>query len=109
MKSPAAGNLPTAAAGGVCARVLIVEDNLDGAESLRMLLEALGHRVRVAHDGPSALAAASLDKPDVMLVDIGLPGMDGYEVARRLRQDLELRSLLLIALTGYGREQDRDQ
>jgi len=89
------------------ARVLLVEDNADAAESLVLLLELLGHRVRVTRDGPSALEAARANVPDVMIVDIGLPGMDGYEVARQVRQDAGLRPILLVALTGYGREDDR--
>jgi two-component system CheB/CheR fusion protein len=91
------------------ARVLIVEDNADAAESMLLLLELLGHHVRVAGDGPSALEAARANPPDVMLVDIGLPGMDGYELARHVRQDEHLRRVILVALTGYGREEDRQQ
>jgi two-component system CheB/CheR fusion protein len=90
-------------------RILLVEDNPDAAESLRMLLEILGHQVRVVHDGPSALDVAPEYAPNVMLVDIGLPGMDGYEVARRVRGDGGLRDVVLVALTGYGRDEDRRQ
>ena len=89
--------------------VLVVEDNVDAAESLMMLLEYLGHRVRIAHDGETALRAALVSPPDVMLVDIGLPGMDGYEVARRLRADAGLRTVRLVALTGYGRDEDQER
>lgn len=89
--------------------MLLVEDNPDTAESLTMLLELLGHRVRAAHDGVAALDAARANVPDVMLVDIGLPGMDGYEVARRVRRDPHLKQVVLVALTGYGREEDRQQ
>jgi two-component system CheB/CheR fusion protein len=92
-----------------CARVVVVEDNADAAESLLMLLELLGHRVRVFHDGPSALDAVRTDAPDLMLVDIGLPGMDGYEVAGRARQEPALRKAVLVALTGYGRDDDRNR
>jgi PAS domain S-box-containing protein len=92
-----------------CARVVVVEDNADAAESLLMLLELLGHRVRVFHDGLSALEAVRTDTPDVMLVDIGLPGMDGYEVARRARQEPGLGKAVLVALTGYGRDDDRNR
>jgi two-component system CheB/CheR fusion protein len=91
------------------ARVLLVEDNPDTAESLTMLLELLGHRLRAAHDGVAALDAARANIPDVMLVDIGLPGMDGYEVARRVRRDPQLKDVVLVALTGYGREEDKQQ
>jgi two-component system CheB/CheR fusion protein len=91
------------------ARVLLVEDNPDAAESLTMLLELLGHRVRSVHDGVAALDAARANVPDVMLVDIGLPGIDGYEVARRVRRDPDLRHVVLVALTGYGREEDKQQ
>jgi len=96
-----------APAEGVPARVLMVEDNPDAAESLQLLLETLGHRVRVAHHGLAALEAARTSQPDVMLVDIGLPGMDGYEVARRIRQDPAFGTPVLVALTGYGREEDK--
>jgi PAS domain S-box-containing protein len=92
-----------------CARIVLVDDNADVAESLSMLLELLGHRVRVAVDGPSALELARTAVPDVMLIDIGLPGMDGYEVARRVRRDPALGGVALIALTGYGRDEDRER
>jgi CheY-like chemotaxis protein len=91
------------------ARVLVVEDNADTADALTMLLELLGHRVRAAHDGMAALDAAHANVPDVMLVDIGLPGMDGYEVARRVRRDPDLRQVVLVALTGYGQEEVKQQ
>ena len=90
-------------------RVLLVEDNEDAAESLRLLLEVLGHRVRVTHNGADALEAARANPPDLMLVDIGLPGIDGYEVARRVRRDPLLRALTLVALTGYGQAEDRQR
>jgi len=89
--------------------VLVVEDNPDAAEALTMLLEVLGHRVRTVHDGATALDLAQTSPPDVMLVDIGLPGIDGYEVARRVRQDARLQHVLLVALTGYGQEEDRQR
>jgi PAS domain S-box-containing protein len=88
-------------------RVLVVDDNADVAEGLMMLLELLGHRVRVAHDGLAALEAVRTSAPDLMLVDIGLPGMDGYEVARSVRQDSRLKGVVLVALTGYGRDEDK--
>src|SRR5262249_19256454 len=70
-----------------CGRVLVVDDNRDAATSLAILLELEGHEVYLAHDGPAALAAARNHRPEVILLDIGLPGMDGYEVARRLREE----------------------
>jgi signal transduction histidine kinase len=87
-------------------RVLIVDDNVDAAESLADALRDLGHEARVANDGPSALSAAGAWRPEVALVDIGLPGMDGYELARRLRAEHAGSALRLVALTGYGRESD---
>lgn len=88
-------------------RVLMVEDNPDAAETLMMILELLGHHVRVAHDGPAAIAQARANRPDLMLVDIGLPGMDGYEVARIIRGDASLGTIVLVALTGYGSPDDK--
>jgi signal transduction histidine kinase len=107
-------------------RVLVVEDNVDAAETLEELLDAWGHDARVVHDGVQAVAVAPEYRPDVVLLDIGLPGMDGYEVARRLRRGLAApargpgshsagsdesetrgREPLLVALTGYGQEEDR--
>jgi PAS domain S-box-containing protein len=88
-------------------RILIVDDNKDSAESLAMLMRLLGHEVSTAHDGESGLCAATAFGPDIVLLDIGLPRLDGLEVARRLRGDLGLRDALLIAMTGYGQEEDR--
>jgi CheY-like chemotaxis protein/two-component sensor histidine kinase len=90
------------------ARVLLVEDNADVAESMAMLLEFLGHSVEVARDGLAALEAAQRMHPDVMLIDIGLPGMDGFEVARRVRASQTGR-ITLVALTGYGLDEDRER
>jgi signal transduction histidine kinase/ActR/RegA family two-component response regulator len=89
------------------ADVLVLEDDPDVAEGLVMILELRGHHVCVAHDGVEALEAARANVPDLMLVDIGLPGMDGYEVARRVRRDPQLKDIVLVALTGYGRERDK--
>jgi len=88
-------------------RVLIVDDNRDNASSLGLLLEALGQEVDTAHDGPTALELTRKLHPEVVLLDIGLPGMDGYEVARQCRRDSELDQLILVAMTGYGKEEDR--
>jgi PAS domain S-box-containing protein len=89
------------------ARVLLVEDNPDAAESMTLLLEGLGHQIRVVPDGPTALSTAQADVPDLMLVDIGLPGMDGFEVVRRAKRDPALRGTTVVALTGYGSLEDR--
>lgn len=88
-------------------RVLVVDDNVDAAESLGMILRLAGHEVTLAHHGPEALAVAEQTQPDVVILDVGLPGMNGHEVARRLRERPGSRSALLIAVTGYGQEEDR--
>lgn len=87
-------------------RVLVVDDNPETAEMLALLLRRRGHRAEVAHDGPAALALCERFQPDAALLDIGLPRMDGYELALRLR-DRSGESLLLVAVTGYGRDSDR--
>ena len=92
---------------GPSLRILVVDDSVDTAESLAMLLQACGHDVRIAHDGPTALNVALDYRPDVVLSDIGLPGLDGYELAKRLRQQPALKSVVLVAMTGYGHESDR--
>jgi CheY-like chemotaxis protein/two-component sensor histidine kinase len=88
-------------------RVLAVDDNVDTILSLSMLLKALGHDVRTAHDGLTAVQAAIDYRPDVVLLDIGLPGLNGYEVAKRIRQQPLLKNVVLVALTGYGQDADR--
>jgi CheY-like chemotaxis protein len=88
-------------------RILVVDDNQDAAETLAMLLRITGHEVRSVYNGPAALEAARTQPPEVVLCDLGLPHMDGLEVARRLRRDLGLTNALLVALTGYGKEEDR--
>src|SRR5215211_6310628 len=88
-------------------RILVVDGNVDAAESLALLLGLGGQEVHTAHDGPAALEAAVAFRPHVVLLDIGLPGMTGYEVAAHLRRQPVLRSAVLIALTGYGQEEDR--
>jgi CheY-like chemotaxis protein len=93
---------PTARAG----RVLVVDDNVDSAETLTTLLKMSGHDVRTAYTGPTALDVAVAFLPDVVLLDIGLPGLNGYEVARRLRQHPPLKGVRLVAMTGYGDEAD---
>jgi two-component system CheB/CheR fusion protein len=86
-----------------------VDDNRDAAESLAVLLRLRGHELRTAYDGPAALETAAAFHPEVVLLDIGLPGMDGYEVARQLRRITGLEGVLLVAVTGYGTDDDRRQ
>lgn len=90
-------------------RVLIVEDAEDVAESLKVLLEVWGHDVRVVYDGPAALVAYRTYQPDVVLLDLGLPGMNGYDVARQLRREQRSRRPFLMAVTGYGQDEDKRQ
>jgi CheY-like chemotaxis protein len=89
-------------------RVLVVDDNEDAADSLAVLLRMWGHEVSVAHDGPQALALAEKEPPAVVIMDLGLPGMDGYEVCRQFRQR-GLAETRIIAMTGYGQERDRQR
>jgi signal transduction histidine kinase/CheY-like chemotaxis protein len=90
-------------------RVLVVDDNEDSADLLREMLQWVGHEVEVAHDGPSALAMVDRFAPDVAVLDIGLPVMDGYELGRRLHERPRAARCRLIALSGYGQERDRAQ
>ena len=90
-------------------RVMVVDDNQDAAQMLAMLLEVQGHAVSVEYDGRGALQRARLERPQVMLLDIGLPDTDGYALARQLRALPELRGATLVALTGYGQDEDRRQ
>jgi CheY-like chemotaxis protein len=87
-------------------RILVVEDLRDSADSLGLLLKLWGYEAEVTYDGEHALAAASSAPPDVVFLDIGLPGMDGFEVARRLRRLPGTARSLLVAITGYGQEDD---
>ncbi|HUR40912.1 MAG TPA: PAS domain S-box protein [Verrucomicrobiae bacterium] len=88
-------------------RVLVVDDNIDAAQSLALLLRTMGQEVHVAHSGLAALAEAASIKPAVMLLDIGMPGLNGYEVARRLRAEPWGRDIFVVAVTGWGQEDDR--
>ena len=90
-------------------KVMVVDDNVDAAQMLAMLVEALGHEAIVEHSSASALAREAAERPDVYLLDIGLPGEDGYALARRLRARAGERRLILVAVTGYGQDQDRDR
>src|SRR4051812_28856830 len=87
-------------------RVLVVEDNEDAAETLRMLLEVWGHQIALAHTGLAALEEAVRFRPDVVLCDLGLPGLDGLAVASVLRRDPVTATAFLIALSGYGEDSD---
>jgi CheY-like chemotaxis protein len=90
-------------------RILVVDDNADAADSLGSLLNLEGHEVEVSYGSREALARARIYKPDVMLLDIGLPDMDGYEVAREMRASPELANIRLVALTGYGQAEDKQR
>jgi CheY-like chemotaxis protein len=102
----AAVKAPGAAAGR---RILIVDDSEDGAESLAMLLRFAGHETHKAHDGFEAIKAAERLRPDVVLLDIGLPGLNGFEACRRIRSEPWGKDLVMVALTGWGQEEDRQQ
>jgi PAS domain S-box-containing protein len=90
-------------------RVMVVDDNEDAAQMLGMLLLSSGHEVLTVHDGPSTLTAAQDFLPDVVLLDIGLPGMDGFEVAKKMREQVTFKDVVLIAMTGYGQVSDRQR
>ena len=108
-EAPAAAREPAAGATIRSRRFVVVDDNHDARQSLRALLAADGHEVEVAADGLSALERLSAGRADVALIDIGLPGIDGYEVARRLRASPAARGMTLIAITGYGQDSDRER
>jgi PAS domain S-box-containing protein len=96
-------------AGSANVRVLIVDDNVDSADCLAMVVQLQGYACQIAYDGPTALTLAAQFKPHIALLDIGLPGMDGYEVAREFRKRPETEGTILIAMTGWGQEEDRHQ
>jgi CheY-like chemotaxis protein len=100
-----------AGTGGLAAdagrRVLVVDDNQDAADTLALLLELMGHRTRTAHDGLAALDAAAEFEPEVVLLDIGLPKMNGYDVCREMRKQPWGRNIYLVALTGWGQAEDQ--
>jgi CheY-like chemotaxis protein len=106
---------PLTSADGIAAtpapprRVLIVEDGADARESLKLLLEHAGHVVETAEDGPTGLAKLRAFRPEVALIDIGLPGLDGYALAREARERPETAAVRLVAVTGYGQADDRQR
>ena len=102
-----AGEGENGEASAVAGDVLITDDNRDAADSLSRLLRAWGYRTWVAYDGEGALSAATAHRPRVVLLDIGLGGMTGYDVARQLRADPGQNGVRIIALTGFGQEEDR--
>jgi two-component system CheB/CheR fusion protein len=106
---PARAPQPAAGDSSASRRVLVVDDNVDLVMTTTLLLRKMGHEVYSAHDGPAALEAADAYLPEVVLVDIGLPGMNGYEVARHLRQRAGFDRVLLVAMTGYGQQEDRQR
>jgi DNA-binding response OmpR family regulator len=88
-------------------RVLVVDDNIDAADSIAALLTLSGHEVQTAHDGHAAVRMALSFRPEFIFLDLGLPGLDGFAVAQRLRAEPGFETVRLIAVTGYGTEQDR--
>src|SRR5205823_6843099 len=96
-------------AGGSPLRILVVDDDDDVGDGTALLLELLGNRVRVARSGVEALRVACTETPQVVFIDIGMSDMDGFELAGRLRREPALRDAVLVALTGYGKTQDRHQ
>jgi CheY-like chemotaxis protein len=105
---PAPEPLPSARQHAPAAlKILVIEDCVDMAESLCMVLELLGYQARATYTGPDGVHEAAAWRPDVVLSDIGLPGLDGFEVARRLRKLPGLSDVLLVAVTAYGSEEDR--
>ena len=90
-------------------RILVVDDNIDAAVSLSQLLAMMGHDVQIARDGNSAIFMARSIRPDFIVLDIGLPGFDGFQVAEMLRREAGMAALRIIAVTGHGREEDRER
>ena len=107
---PVAGVTPSLPPGYRGCRVLVVDDNVDSAQSMGMLLELEGFTVDLAYDGDQALSRAALFQPNAVLLDIGLPGLNGYQVAQQLREQSTREGgmpILLVAVSGYGRDKDR--
>jgi DNA-binding response OmpR family regulator len=97
----------TAARTGAPLRILVVDDDRDSAEMLAALLVPKGYELRAAHDGPGALAAFSAFRPDLVLLDIGLPGSNGYDIARTIREESRGRRPVIVAITGWGQDEDK--
>jgi CheY-like chemotaxis protein len=90
-------------------RLVVVDDNADNAHSLSLLLETLGHEAKIAHNGIQALGIAHQFEPDAMIIDIGMPGLDGLELARRIRAEAWGKDLLLVAASGWGQDEDKQR
>ena len=91
-------------------RILVVDDNEDSAKTMRWMMELIfGHDVRISHDGASAIATATAFVPDVVLLDIGLPGMNGYEICHAMRQEPLLKNTIIVAVTGWGQKEHRER
>jgi len=88
-------------------RLVVVDDNADNAHSLSLLLETLGHETKIAHNGIQALGVAHEFQPDAMIIDIGMPGLDGHDLARRIRAEEWGKDLLLVAASGWGQDEDK--
>lgn len=95
------------ATGGRRLRVVVIDDHPDNADLMTLLIEACGHDARAAYSGDAGLSLARAERPDVMFVDVGMPGMNGYDVAAAVRRDPALSTVRLVAVTGYGRDEDR--
>jgi CheY-like chemotaxis protein len=107
VKTAAAGAASATTAVPARRRVLVADDNRDAADTTTMLLRALGHEVHTVYDGMDAVAAAETFRPDLMLLDIGMPGLNGFEVARTIREQSWGDSVTLVAVSGWGQPEDR--
>jgi len=90
-------------------RIVVADDNVDTAHSLSLLLESLGHEAKIAHNGVQALGIAHEFQPDAMIIDIGMPGLDGHDLARRIRSESWGEEILLIAASGWGQDEDKQR
>ncbi|HVA44838.1 MAG TPA: response regulator [Pirellulales bacterium] len=103
---PATKNAKTS---GPSLRLLVIDDNHDAADTMAMLLRVMGHQASVAYSGATGVERAIAESPDAVILDLGLPEIDGYEVARRIRQHSHLAQVPLVAVTGYGQDSDRER